>query len=385
MKPLHLVMICGVVDAHQPEAAETVLLANDLAERGYRVTLLAMSFGDLDMDPRVTLKAAGTRPRWFWISMIRYLRWLSKEMKRLKPDHMISMLSSVTAEIMVPLTGTQRARCRAKRSLCLGMAGHAVQHLSELHPNVALPKQLERRAISRDGVKLFIAVSQPIEEQLQADLSGKSTPIELASVARPESRIDTKRSAQLREELARAWGINRDGYWIILPFSDAAVDGFEPMLRAMKPLIDQGVDAVLLLSGPTRYTHLAWIGQLGLRDRIRFVGETSMVQELLAACDLIVCPTSYDPAGWAVRPALGLGKPIVTTSASAAAEDVMSQGGSVLPSPVQPQALLEVIRELHARWEDGDATSIKTAPKLAAAPTLAQIVDRWLQPDDDPA
>lgn len=148
------------------------------------------------------------------------------------------------------------------------------------------------------------------------------------------------------------------------------------MVRAFKPLIEQGVDAVLLLVGPSQYTHLAWIGQLGLRKHVRFVGKTARLDELIAASDLIASPTNDDPVGWAIRPALTSGKPIVTTTACDLAEDIRQQGGTVLPAPADPQALVQAIREHHRCWQDGE--TVPQSPRTPTDPPLIDVIEGLL-------
>ena len=380
---MHLAIICGVLDAQRPIGAQTIALVNDLVERDYHVSLFALSGVVDELDPRVDLIVAGSTPRRTWLAMLRYPRWVNQALANARPDCTISLLSTVPAMIMVPMTGTMRSRSRIKRSLRPGVLGQLIERLNDLQPWVASAQLLERRAMSSDTVQAFIAISPLIKTHLQADRPERELSIELASISQPTQMIRAEQALQLRGQLARAWGISGDSYWVVFPFVDAELDGFETLLRAVKPLIEQGVDAVVQLAGPTRYTHLAWIGQLRLRDRVRFVGETGMLQELMAASDLIVCPTSHDPSGWALRTALGHGKPIVTTTASGVAEDVSAAGGSVLSCPAQPVALLEAIREQHARWVRGGA--VEKAPESPHEPPLAQVIDRWVQRQNEPA
>lgn len=385
MKPTHLAIICGALDAQQPAGAQVIGFANDLAEHGYRVTLFALSGAGDELDPRVDLMVAGSRPRATWLAMFRYRCWLTRAIANAQVDSTISTISTVPATIMMPFNGTAFSRSRVKRSLRPGIVGQLIGRLSDLRPNTALTHLLERRAMSSSAVQTMIAISPPIKDQLQTDLKKQTLPITLARLPQPKQRVTTERAAQLREQLARAWGISHKSYWIVLPFVDARLGGFESMLRAAKPLIEQGVDAVLLLAGPTRYTHLVWIGQLGLREHVRLVGTTSMAQELMSASDLVVSPTSYDPAGWAVRPALALGKPIVTTTACGVAKEVSMAGGSVLSAPAEPDALLKAIRDQYARWDSGPMNPSSDTLEPSQEPNLVQAIDQWAQQRDSPA
>ena len=130
------------------------------------------------------------------------------------------------------------------------------------------------------------------------------------------------------------------------------------------------------MAGPTRYTHLAWLAQLGLRDHVRFVGRTARLAELAAAADLVVQPTERDPAGWGIRPALQTATPIITTTACDLSGVVRQRGGTVLNSPVAPAQLLLALRErLQSLPEsDGEAPETLRPTPDSGVPTLFEAV-----------
>lgn len=384
MSPVHLAIICGVLDDQQPAGIETIALAQDLAERGFRVSLIALSANDISLDPRVNLIVFGPKPRWIGLALMRYQRWLHQKIQAIQPDEAISMHTALAATIVVPLDGTDQARRRVKRSMCSNIISTVAQHSRELMPGSVIRQVFERRTMTRDTAKVYFAISETIKSQLQEDVTNESASIELVSLPCRENPIDSSQAARLREQLSRAWGLDTDRYWIAFPFLDAYLDGFEAMIRAFKPLVEQGLDAVLLLAGPTRYTHLAWIGQLALRDRVRFVGPTQRLPEIMAASDLVVSPTSHDPAGWALRPALNLEKPLITTTASGIADEIAAPSGAVLRSPAQPEDLLEAIRDQHSRSGDIGTKPKNTGSTPPEAPHLADAIVQWVERGSDP-
>lgn len=354
MKPQHLAVICGKLDPQDPSGVVGVSLANDLVERGHRVTLLSSAAIEHSLDKRVELLTPESGSHWPWIGLLLYRRWVAKTLLDIQPVHTLSLVSTVPAQIIVPVLGLSQ-------------------------PSIALSRRHEKQALSSATLKSAIALSQLIEADLQASTLQQGATIVRAHLPIPEQKIDASSASTLRNKFARAWGLSPDAYWITLPFRTAGLSGLEPMLRAFKPLIDQGVDAVLLLAGPTRYTHLAWIGQLGLRDRVRFVGKTARIEELVSASDLVACPTSDDPVGWAVLPALASGKPIVTTNACGLADAVQQRGGSVLACPPEPVSLLEAMIEQHRRWQTGEpGQAVAQAPQSPPGPTLLQAVESLL-------
>lgn len=374
---MHLAIICGALDTDSAAGIQAITLANELTELGYRVTLIAMRVSSAEVDPCITLVNAGISSRFIWVAMLRYKRWLTKTLAKTEPDHTVSMLSTISASTVVIVSGTIRGRQQARQSLSTGLVDSLFQRMSNLRPSAVVTRLLERRAMSNETVQTFVAMSPLIMSDLAVSQSTQAG-IEIARAALPPRQADPAQSSLMRQQLARAWGLNLDGYWIVLPFIDAQLDGFESMLRAFKPFVEQWGDTVLLLAGPTRYTHLAWIGQLGLRERIRFVGKTALLAELMAASDLVVSPTGYDPLGFPVMQAAALGKPTITTMASGAVDRVPDGLGCVLPAPVDPAALLEAIRQQHTQWQQCEPEPAKASPDEPEVPPLAQVIDRLL-------
>lgn len=379
MKPLHLAVIGGKLDGEDPVGKLAVVLANELVERGYRVTLLSPAAVEYELNDRVTLLAPYSEARRMWVGLLRYRRWVVKTLADIQPDHTVSLLTTVPAEVIVPATGLLAARIKAARHEPAPIHERLTRNLvSLLAPSVALSRRYERQAFSGETIKAVIALSDPIETEVQASPLREGATVMRAQVPIIDSAIKPSQASGHRKKLARALGLNPDAYWVTLPFRNAGLGGLEPMVRAFKPLIEQGTDAYLLLAGPTRYTHLAWIGQLGLRERVRFVGMTARMETLIAASDLVACPTSDDPVGWTVRPALSTGKPIITTTACDLAESVRQQGGTVLPAPADPQALLEAIREHHAAWQQGGENPVNPL-QTPAEPPLADAIESLLE------
>jgi glycosyltransferase involved in cell wall biosynthesis len=88
-------------------------------------------------------------------------------------------------------------------------------------------------------------------------------------------------------------------------------------------------------------------GELGIADRIRFLGTRSDVPELLAAADVFCHPNIYipEPFGIALVEALQAGLPVVTTAMGGAMEVVSAQCGFLVP-PEDNVALADALRRL---------------------------------------
>lgn len=373
MTAKHLAIIVGRIDREPPVGKFAIELANELVERGHRVTMLSpVGFAD-NLNDSVVLRTPGSRSRIAWISLMRYRRWVAKALAEHQPDHAISLLTNLPAETIVPTAGLLSARASDATVERPRLLMRLVACLSWLQPSVALARWFEKQSLASAGLKSVIALSGLMEASLQASAMHEGASIVRAHLPLNESNIEPVQATALREQLARAWGFNPAAYCIVFPFEMPGPGGIEPILRAFKPFVEQGVDAVLLLAGQSRYTHLAWIGQLGLRDRVRFVGRSDRLEEIFAASDLIASPASDDPIGWSVRPALASGKPVLTTTACGLADAAQEQGGTVLPAPVDPQQLLDAIREHHRLWQDGKTAL--SSPQTPSEPSVADAIE----------
>jgi UDP-glucose:(heptosyl)LPS alpha-1,3-glucosyltransferase len=82
------------------------------------------------------------------------------------------------------------------------------------------------------------------------------------------------------------------------------------------------------------------IHRLGLGDRVRYHGPSTDVGWQLAAADLMVLPTQYEPFGLVIIEALASGVPVVTTRLAGASEAVRhGQTGLILEDPYNVEEL----------------------------------------------
>jgi glycosyltransferase involved in cell wall biosynthesis len=96
--------------------------------------------------------------------------------------------------------------------------------------------------------------------------------------------------------------------------------GIDTIIRAMAKL----PDAYLWLAGdgPEKKTYETLAADLGLADRIRFLGWRTDRKALLEACDVCALPSRYEPFGTVIAEAWATGKPLVASRAAGASQYV---------------------------------------------------------------
>ena len=140
--------------------------------------------------------------------------------------------------------------------------------------------------------------------------------------------------------------------------------GQDDAIRALAELRASGRDATLLLAGSakfagagTQFDNRAYerqlhelAAELGVADRVRFLGERGDVPEVLAATDLLLLPSWREAFGRIAIEAMAMGVPVAATETGGPAEIVRPGTDGLLLPPRQPEAWA---RALEALVDDG--------------------------------
>jgi glycosyltransferase involved in cell wall biosynthesis len=136
--------------------------------------------------------------------------------------------------------------------------------------------------------------------------------------------------------------------------------GQDTAIEALSLLVKQGIDAHLFLIGSakfvsssTRHDNRAYVerlkrrvSDLGLEDRISWLGERDDVVELVAALDVLLLPSREEPFGRAVIEAMAMEVPVVATNAGGPPEIFTSGTEGYLVAPLDPQAWADAITRI---------------------------------------
>lgn len=113
--------------------------------------------------------------------------------------------------------------------------------------------------------------------------------------------------------------------------------GFDTLWSAWRMLCansDWDADLAVAGGGSGVARWQAWIAQAGLADRVRLLGFTDRMADLLAAADLLVSPARYEAFGLNVQEAICRGVPALVTSSAGVAERYPSDlAEMMLPDP----------------------------------------------------
>jgi glycogen(starch) synthase len=156
-----------------------------------------------------------------------------------------------------------------------------------------------------------------------------------------------------------------------------AQKGVQTLLRAV-PLLRSDVDVVVIGDGPHRAELERLAGELGVGDRVRFLGflHHDRVPDALRAADLLVMPSRYEELGSTLLEAMAAGLPVVASN-TGGIPSVVEDG--VTGRLVEPDDVASFARAIDEVVGDADARALMSAYALERAgafewPALAERV-----------
>jgi glycosyltransferase involved in cell wall biosynthesis len=163
-----------------------------------------------------------------------------------------------------------------------------------------------------------------------------------------ESLAPLRDRAAVRKEL----GVAAEAFLILMVGVIRGVKRHELALRALHVLVETvpGAQLVLAGEGPMRPDMERLAEQLGLADRVLFLGQRSDVGDLMNAADVLLLTSRSEGVPQAVTQALGLGLPVVATAVGGVPELVThEQTGQLVPPedvPAVAAALARVVQDI---------------------------------------
>jgi glycosyltransferase involved in cell wall biosynthesis len=195
------------------------------------------------------------------------------------------------------------------------------------------------RALAR-GVDRYLAVSRDIARELVEQLGWPEEKIEVSYNPVDLRRVEVAAPPGLREQL----GAGGARPLVLTPARLDAQKGHRFLFEA----IAQVPDAVFALAGegPEREPLEALAAQLGIGERVRFLGRREDVPQLLAACDVFALPSLYEGSSLAVLEAMAAGAPVVSSAIGGTDELIEDDSSGLLVPPGDSEALAAALRRL---------------------------------------
>jgi L-malate glycosyltransferase len=170
--------------------------------------------------------------------------------------------------------------------------------------------------------------------------------------------------------------------------------GQDTAISALAALRDRATACRLLIVGEpvfatagTRFDNLAYVDglhslvrELGVEDRVTFLGARSDVPELLAAADVALVPSWEEPFGRVAIEAMAMGIPVLATDRGGPAE-ILAEGGGILLPAREPErwaaAILRLLEEPEERARVGAAGRRRAVARYGLDGFVARVLEGW--------
>jgi len=125
---------------------------------------------------------------------------------------------------------------------------------------------------------------------------------------------------------------------ILFPGGDVPRKGLRTALEALCHIPSAEMHVLGHVSASTK----RWVRQLGVLERVKFIGRVPDPEKYMASAHVLVLPTRYDPSSNAVLEAMACGVPVVTTEYDGSAE-LLPHSWMAIADPTDAKACAEVL------------------------------------------
>lgn len=141
-----------------------------------------------------------------------------------------------------------------------------------------------------------------------------------------------------------ALGVPEGATVVFTPSRLHKVKGFDVLMQAVVNL--PRVHLWIAGSGPEEATLRALAAELGIADRVRFLGWRRDTGAFFRSCDVVAFPSRHEPFGTVTLEAWAYGKPLVTTDADGPAEFVRDGADGLVVPKGEAARLGEALRRV---------------------------------------
>jgi len=349
-EPIKVLRVIARLNIGGP-ALHVAYLTAGLADRGYQTTLVAGSLARGEESMASVSEARGVR--------IETLPALHREVGVFRDAKAILRLARLIREERPTILHTHTAKAGAVGRIAALLAGSArppiVVHTFHGHvlrgyfnPLTTLGFRTLERWLARVTTAL-VAVSPEVRDdlvKLHVAPASKFTVIRLGIELDERTDVDESVRAETRRQL----GVAQDAFVVGWVGRMTAVKRTDDVVRALRGLVDRGVDAHLCLvgDGPDRDHLEQYAHELGVVRRCLFVGYQEDVARFYSAIDALLLPSVNEGTPVSVIESLAAQRPAVATRVGGTPDVIRDGVDGFLVEVGDADALSERLAELAA-------------------------------------
>ena len=151
--------------------------------------------------------------------------------------------------------------------------------------------------------------------------------------------------------------------------------GFDTLLRALALL--PGATLALAGDGAERDALGRLARELGVAERVQFLGWRTDTAALLAACDVFICPSRHEPLGNVVLEAWSAARPVVAAASQGPTELIEHGNTGLLVPKDAPEPMAAAIAGLLAEPARAAALAAAGRAEFLRAHAAGPVLARW--------
>ena len=346
--PIKVLRVIARLNVGGP-ALHVAYLTSGLAERGYETTLVAGTLARGEESMAGVSESRGVR--------IETLPALHREIGPLRDAQAIVRLARLIKRERPTILHTHTAKAGAVGRVAALLAGTArppiIVHTFHGHvlrgyfnPVTTLGFRMLERWLAKVTTAL-VAVSPEVRDdlvRLRVAPAAKFTVVRLGIELDERTDVDEGVRAETRRQL----GVGDDAFVVGWVGRMTAVKRTDDVLRALRGLIDRGVNAYLCLvgDGPDREHLEQYAHELDVVKRCLFVGYQDDVARFYSAIDALLLPSVNEGTPVSVIEALAAGVPAVATRVGGTPDVIRDGVDGFLVEVGDAAALSERLAEL---------------------------------------
>lgn len=164
----------------------------------------------------------------------------------------------------------------------------------------------------------------------------------------------TEPNLEARDRLRQEFKIPTEAVVCLTTARMETVKGYQYQLSAIQQLQNSEIWQKLYfiwVGTGTLFPRLqAVANELGVTERIKFLGERSDIPDLLDAADIFILPSQFEGMPLAIMEAMAKGKPVIATAVSGIPEELGDTGKLLSDPNIDPQATIQELASTLDTW-----------------------------------
>jgi len=213
---------------------------------------------------------------------------------------------------------------------------------------------VEKKGITGSGSPMILAVSTLVRDEMLKVYDIPESRIRVIYPGVSKDRFSTLDQETCRREVRRDHGLSQNDVIVLFVGMNFEIKRLELVLKGIADLVSKGNKdsklKLLVVGKGDRERYLTMARELGIANRVTFVGVTKEVEKYYLASDIFAMPSVFDTFGIAVLEAMMAGLPVII-SRRVGARDLIRPGvhGFILPDNPSPSDMTETLAPLMER------------------------------------